>query len=240
MTRELKICLAGAVLCHVLVLYGIHMTPTWPARLLHDAAVDVTLVAAPAAPAPAAPAPPAPPAPTPPKPSPPPPPPEPKPEIKPPEPLPLEPPEPTPQPKPPPAPVTPAKAVSADPPVVAVPAAPATPHAGDNSATQPGPDDTSATGQPDVQARAKYRHNPKPLYPLAARRRQQEGVVVLDVKVSAQGRVTEVTVAQSSGFPLLDEAALTAVRRWEFDPARKGEAAVDSEILVPVRFRLTD
>jgi protein TonB len=65
-------------------------------------------------------------------------------------------------------------------------------------------------------------------------------VVVLDVKVSAQGRATGVTVAQSSGYPLLDEAALTAVRRWEFDPARKRDAAVDSEILVPVRFRLTD
>jgi protein TonB len=69
-------------------------------------------------------------------------------------------------------------------------------------------------------------------------RRRQQGAVLLSVKVSAQGRALRVQVKESSGFPLLDRAAVHAVQNWEFEPARLGRVAVDSETEVPVRFQL--
>jgi protein TonB len=45
---------------------------------------------------------------------------------------------------------------------------------------------------------------------------------------------------QSSGFPLLDEAAIAAVRRWTFEPARIDGRAVASQVVVPVRFSMSN
>jgi protein TonB len=89
-------------------------------------------------------------------------------------------------------------------------------------------------------AQPNYLKNPEPLYPLLARRHNQQGIVLLTVKVTAQGRVSHVELKQSSGFPVLDEAALQAVRYWEFEPARIGSLGVESQIEVPVRFILTN
>ncbi|MBL8458292.1 MAG: energy transducer TonB [Zoogloea sp.] len=85
---------------------------------------------------------------------------------------------------------------------------------------------------------ASYLHNPKPAYPLLARRRGLEGVVRLDVRVSAEGIPIAVKVRESSGHESLDEAALTAVWHWRFSPARRGGEAVEGAVVVPVRFNL--
>lgn len=90
------------------------------------------------------------------------------------------------------------------------------------------------------RTRANYRRNPKPPYPPAARRRHQEGTVLLAVQVSSHGRASRVVLKQSSGFALLDEAALQTIRDWDFEPARIGSLAVESAIEVPVRFQLGD
>ncbi|MCX8099735.1 MAG: TonB family protein [Geminicoccaceae bacterium] len=87
------------------------------------------------------------------------------------------------------------------------------------------------TGSPD---------NPLPRYPTAARRRGIEGTVTLDVLVSAEGLPERVAIARSSGSGLLDEAALEAVRRWRFRPARRGTEAVEGRVTVPVTFRLIE
>jgi protein TonB len=79
-----------------------------------------------------------------------------------------------------------------------------------------------------------------PAYPEIARRRGQQGRVVLRVDVSAEGMPVTVTVAESSGYASLDAAALTAVQRWRFVPATRGGAPVPAVADVPVRFRLTD
>jgi protein TonB len=89
-----------------------------------------------------------------------------------------------------------------------------------------------------VRARARYRRNPAPDYPEEARRLRQEGVVLLRVQVNARGRVEGTEVERSSGFPSLDQAAARAVRRWEFEPARRGDTPVASTVTVPVRFQL--
>lgn len=85
---------------------------------------------------------------------------------------------------------------------------------------------------------ASYLHNPKPAYPMMARRRGLEGVVRLDVRVSAEGIPTAVKVRESSGHESLDEAALTAVWHWRFSPARRGGEPVEGAVVVPVRFNL--
>ena len=83
-----------------------------------------------------------------------------------------------------------------------------------------------------------YSRNPRPDYPLAARRRQEQGIVRLRVQLSAQGSVVKIEIKQSSGFRALDDAAVRAVRAWEFSPARIGAQAITSEVEVPVEFKL--
>ncbi|QID17047.1 energy transducer TonB [Nitrogeniibacter mangrovi] len=83
-----------------------------------------------------------------------------------------------------------------------------------------------------------YLANPKPVYPLAARRRGLEGRVVLRVRVSVEGRPVSTAVAHSSGHDLLDGAAVDAVRQWRFVPAHRGSEPVEAFALVPIRFSL--
>jgi protein TonB len=61
----------------------------------------------------------------------------------------------------------------------------------------------------------------------------------LAVTVSPDGRPLRISLAKSSGHPLLDQAAIDAVRGWTFEPARASEIAVTSEVVVPVRFSLS-
>jgi protein TonB len=89
-----------------------------------------------------------------------------------------------------------------------------------------------------VLARPLYQDNPPPVYPALARRRQWQGAVVLEVLVKADGLVAELSVEQSSGHRVLDEAALAAVRNWRFTPGRHGRQPVAMKVLVPVRFGL--
>jgi len=89
-----------------------------------------------------------------------------------------------------------------------------------------------------LDATPRYRSNPLPDYPYLARQRHWEGVVWLMADVSRKGRVTALKVAESSGYGVLDKSALKSVRRWRFDPARSLGVAVDSQVRVPVEFRL--
>jgi protein TonB len=93
---------------------------------------------------------------------------------------------------------------------------------------------------PRVEARHDVAalNNPKPPYPLAARRHGLEGRVLLTAHVRADGRCAEVRLRASSGHELLDHAALETVRRWRFLPARRGDTAIDSWVEIPISFRL--
>lgn len=83
-----------------------------------------------------------------------------------------------------------------------------------------------------------YLMNPPPPYPEQARQQGQEGLVLLRVEVDATGEVTSVTVRQSSGFELLDAAAIGTVGTWRFKPGRLAGIAVSTTVDVPVRFQL--
>lgn len=78
-----------------------------------------------------------------------------------------------------------------------------------------------------------------PTYPSTARRLGIQGTALLRVFVLDDGRVGEIQVQKSAGHPDLDRAASDAVKRWRFDPARKGNENVSTWVLLPVEFRLT-
>lgn len=78
----------------------------------------------------------------------------------------------------------------------------------------------------------------RPSYPHNARRQGIQGTTLLSVFVAADGRVGDVVVKQSAGHPDLDQAAADAVKRWRFEPARRGNEAVAMWVLLPVEFRL--
>lgn len=100
----------------------------------------------------------------------------------------------------------------------------------------------SASSLPEEGAIARWEatalKNPAPRYPQEARIRGWQGTVFLQAWVTPSGEVASVRVSQGSGHPLLDGAALTALRRWRFIPARRGRRAVASVVEVPVSFRL--
>jgi protein TonB len=86
--------------------------------------------------------------------------------------------------------------------------------------------------------RLEKNQNMLPYYPTAARMQRWQGVVKLQVSVSATGLVERVAVVGSSGHSVLDQAATEAVSHWRFVPARRGEVAVADVVEVPVPFHL--
>ncbi|GGY08539.1 energy transducer TonB [Paludibacterium paludis] len=86
--------------------------------------------------------------------------------------------------------------------------------------------------------RPEYLRNPVPEYPWRSREQGEEGRVVVRAEVDAVGKVRSVRLERSSGFGRLDKAALDAVSSWRFVPATRGGVARESEVLVPVPFRL--
>ena len=83
-----------------------------------------------------------------------------------------------------------------------------------------------------------YLENPPPAYPSLARRMKEQGRVILRVLVSAAGEAQDIEVRASSGSERLDRAAIDAVRRWRFAPARRGAETIAAYAFVPIVFRL--
>lgn len=82
--------------------------------------------------------------------------------------------------------------------------------------------------------------NPRPVYPRQARLMGWEGTVVLRLLIDGLGNVTQATVVAGSGYPVLDESAVDAARRWRFSPALDGGRPVAMVHEVRIRFRLDD
>jgi protein TonB len=87
----------------------------------------------------------------------------------------------------------------------------------------------------DIRPPKKVKHV-SPIYPNAARYAHIEGNVKLQAVIDAEGNVTRVTVTRS--VPLLDQAAVEAVRQWKYEPTRLNGVAVPILLSVEVSFRL--
>lgn len=93
----------------------------------------------------------------------------------------------------------------------------------------------------DVEA--GYRAVKPPIYPAGAIRDRAEGLVVVRATIGKDGSVRAASVDHAvpeRAAATFGAAAVDAVKAWTFDPARSGGAAVESEMLVPIRFSLHD
>ncbi len=87
---------------------------------------------------------------------------------------------------------------------------------------------------------AGHASNPKPPYPLASRRMGEEGTVILSVYILSSGMVDKIRIKKSSGYPRLDNAALEAVKKWRYIPAKNGDTPVAIWHTQAIRFSLKD
>lgn len=89
-----------------------------------------------------------------------------------------------------------------------------------------------------IEAAPDYARNPPPRYPETARRNGWVGTVLVRAVVGSNGRASSVSLQRSSGYGILDQAALSAVRGWKFIPRRTNGEATGSTVEVPVNFSL--
>ena len=90
-----------------------------------------------------------------------------------------------------------------------------------------------------IPAKPDDRHaNRMPPYPRAAGRRGEEGSVQMLVQIAADGSVSSVEVATSSGYPTLDKTATDAVSHWHFRPAMQNGVAVPMQMMQVFNFRI--
>jgi protein TonB len=113
-------------------------------------------------------------------------------------------------------------------PTVGDPGLPDTP-AGRSSGAGPGP--VRVGGR--IEAPRKLRHV-DPVYPELARRAGVTGIVILECVIDREGGVDRVAVLR--GHPLLDAAAVDAVRRWRYRPTLLNGVPVEVVMTVTVRF----
>ena len=104
-------------------------------------------------------------------------------------------------------------------------------------ASQSTPREAPKQARVDVQPRSKKKI--KPVYPDGARRRGEEGDVVVEISVDENGDVADVKVVTSSGFKDLDEAARKAAKSAKFIPARRGSRPVASAGRLTISFKLS-
>jgi protein TonB len=75
-------------------------------------------------------------------------------------------------------------------------------------------------------------------YPERARRRNQQGTVVVQALIGTDGKPISVTVVSSSGHELLDVAAQAAIENCAFVPQSVGGRAVRTIVEIPIPFKL--
>ena len=96
---------------------------------------------------------------------------------------------------------------------------------------------TGGNASQTVAVRPRVISNPKPVYPEQAKREGWSGTASVRIQIDENGSVVGASVTASSGHAILDEAALTAVRKWRFQPAKNGQGvAIKCAINMPVVF----
>jgi protein TonB len=97
----------------------------------------------------------------------------------------------------------------------------------------------AAASTPSTRANGISSTHTTPPYPSDAKEKGHQGTVVLHIMISAQGAVTSATVSKSSGFPELDQEALSWVTsHWKYKPAIENGVAVASASDAQVVFDL--
>lgn len=96
----------------------------------------------------------------------------------------------------------------------------------------------SPSPAPITYALPIYKKNIPPQYPLLARKRGYQGKVLLKVLVKKDGKAGSIRLSRSSGYEILDRAAIKGVKDWLFHPAKRGDELVEMWVEIPIRFQL--
>ncbi|MBT8607989.1 energy transducer TonB [Polynucleobacter paneuropaeus] len=99
---------------------------------------------------------------------------------------------------------------------------------------------SAGSGTADADYKSESLRNAQPRYPIYSRKTHQEGVVVVLAEVLTDGSATDIRIAASSGFKLLDEAALETVKQWRFIPAKRDGVPYAQRLRIPVTFSLNN
>jgi protein TonB len=83
-------------------------------------------------------------------------------------------------------------------------------------------------------AQANLISSPKPQYPALARAARVQGVVLLNATISKEGTIKDLKVI--SGHPLLNEAAMEAVRQWRYKPQMLNQQPIEVITTITVNF----
>jgi TonB family protein len=83
---------------------------------------------------------------------------------------------------------------------------------------------------------SKLRHQPQPIYPDEARRSGTEGSVILHAIIGTDGHVKELNLV--SGDPILAEAAISAVKQWQYQPTKLNDVPCEVDTTITVTFRI--
>lgn len=98
--------------------------------------------------------------------------------------------------------------------------------------------DPNALGGSDLDTPPRPTSKPPPRYPKELLKKKQGGRVIVLVTVDERGAVTNASVKESSGYPAMDQAALTAAKRWKFKPGIKGGRKAVMTAKIPFNFRV--
>lgn len=82
--------------------------------------------------------------------------------------------------------------------------------------------------------------NVVPIYPPQSVLAHEEGKVILQVSVTADGLPEQIVIKRSSGYAALDKAALRAVQKWKFKPATLHGQPIAATLDVPIHFHAKD
>lgn len=83
-----------------------------------------------------------------------------------------------------------------------------------------------------------YKKNAPPAYPEIARMRGYEGIVLVFAEILPDGRVGNMKIHKSSGYAILDQSAIEAVKPWKFEPAKKSGNPFTVWVELPIKFIL--
>jgi periplasmic protein TonB len=85
-----------------------------------------------------------------------------------------------------------------------------------------------------------YREKKLPAYPAAAKSNGYEGIVVVYAEILPNGHVGKAKIRKSSGYAILDQAAIAGVKKSEFEPARKSGNPFTAWVELPIKFILNN
>jgi protein TonB len=99
---------------------------------------------------------------------------------------------------------------------------------------------TAAPRREVFRSKPRFLTPPRPpIYPAQAKRRNQQGVVLVEVRLDEYGKLVELKLLRSSGVASLDRSALDAVAGWSFRAEIEDGQTVPSRVHIPIEFAIT-